>query len=156
MTDTGDMKEQYIESLRWMLEEIKSEILEYQNEVQTLFSKIEIKQEQADHLMKLLTAENHSFSDPDSSILGNISVPDIAYELLNSQGNPTPLHYKKLTHEVLSKGIMIPGKDPAANLLSQINRDNRFVRTAPGTYGLKDWGLSPNISKRQRSRRKKR
>ncbi|NMC58668.1 MAG: hypothetical protein GYA51_04670, partial [Candidatus Methanofastidiosa archaeon] len=50
---------------------------------------------------------------------------------------------------ISSKGILIPGKNPAANLLTQISRDNRFARVSPGTYGLKEWGIQPTLKNKK-------
>mgnify|MGYP001054569650 CR=1 FL=1 len=155
MIEEKDMKDKYIESLLWRLDELTLEISTKQKEVKDLFSLIKNKQEQANHLITLLAAEGHILDEPDLSILGQAAIPDLVYEYLDSQEKQNSIHYKKLAHEIISKGTIIPGQNPSANLLSQINRDDRFVRTAPGTYGLKKWGMQPySIRKKPKRKRK--
>jgi hypothetical protein len=78
----------------------------------------------------------------------------LAYELLSKLESKESQHYRELYKIFVSKGIPISGKDPAANLLTHISRDDRFVRVAPGTYGLKEWGVEP--AKKKTSRKKRR
>lgn len=66
-----------------------------------------------------------------------------------------PIHYKVLSQQLLSKGVTIPGRDPAATLLSQIYRDARFKRFGRGTYGLASWKSTKTSKKRRRSRRER-
>lgn len=148
-------KEDYINGLIWRLSSIKKDVVELQDDIQNLFAKLEIKQQQAQNILLLLNSEGHNNIDPELSSMANISIADIVYENLSNSVEKTPVHYIDLTKEILSKGILIPGKNPNANLLSHMNRDNRFVRTSPGTYGLKEWGLKAMQARKKKSRRKK-
>lgn len=57
---------------------------------------------------------------------------DYALDILEAGG--APLHYKKLTGLMEERGIYIPGNKPGANLLTHMNRDDRFVRVGRGRY----------------------
>ncbi|MCK4827539.1 winged helix-turn-helix domain-containing protein, partial [bacterium] len=80
-------------------------------------------------------------------------ITDSVEAYLKERSSKTPIHYRDLSDQIQSEGHFLPGKDPAANLLSQVNRDERFVRVSSGTYGLREWGLEP--AKTKKSRRKK-
>ena len=54
-------------------------------------------------------------------------------EVLQESG---PLHYRKIYEKVADAGITIPGKDPAATLLSRFSRDPRVERVSAGTYRI--------------------
>lgn len=149
-------KEEYIRGLRWRLDSIKNEITTLQNKIQELFKEVDSKQHQAQNIIMLLASEGSNVDDPELVSLTNIAIAELTYDYLSSQGNKKSIHYNELTQNLMSKGVLIPGKNPAANLLSHISRDERFVRTGPGTYGLKEWGLSEMPSSRKKkSRRRK-
>lgn len=147
-------KEEYIENLEWRLDFIKEEIVKLQQQIQGMFKEVEQKQEQAQHLMMLLKSEGVNLNNPELASLTNIAITDVAYDFLSSSGDKTAVHYKDLAKEIMAKGILITGKNPASNLLSHINRDERFVRTAPGTYGLKEWGLKAMPTRKRKSKKK--
>jgi hypothetical protein len=147
-------KDEYINSLTWRLDELKTEIVDLQKTIQKMFSEVELKQEQASHLVMLLKAEGISIQDPELASLTNIAIADVAYDFMTNQNKKTPMHYDDIAKAIMAKGILIPGKNPASNLLSHINRDERFVRTAPGTYGLKEWGVQ-EMPQRKRKPRKR-
>ncbi|MBI3160627.1 MAG: winged helix-turn-helix domain-containing protein [Chloroflexi bacterium] len=152
-------RNEYIEELNWRLESLRGEISKLQGSIQELFDEVKIKQEQAKHLMMLLESEGQSTQDPELSSISNKPIADIAFDFVSAQQTRAPYHYVDLANELMSKGIYISGKNPSANLLAHMSRDSRFVRIAPGTYGLADWGLEPvesaTKSKVKRKRRKK-
>jgi len=81
---------------------------------------------------------------------------EAAADVLRRQGEP--LHYRALHAKVAAEKVHVRGRDPAANLLAHISRDDRFVWVQRGTYGLSEWGGSSRpkrkrTSKRRRSRR---
>lgn len=71
---------------------------------------------------------------------------DAAADILAA--GPQPMHYTDLYQAVAERGFQIPGEKPEANFLTHLNRDVRFVRVRPGTYGLREdgalVGVSPN------------
>ena len=81
------------------------------------------------------------------------SISDMAYEKLSQSATKEPIHYRRLADLIIADGKLIPGQDPAANLISHLSRDTRFVRVGRGTYGLAEWGLEP--VKKVSSRKKK-
>lgn len=148
-------KKEYIDSLSWRLDSLKGEITELQKNIQEIFSEVEIKQEQAQHLVMLLKTEGVDINDPELASLTDVAVADVVYEFMTSGDSKKPVHYNDLAKAIMAKGILIPGKNPASNLLAHINRDDRFVRTAPGTYGLREWGLTEMPARKRKTRRKK-
>lgn len=146
-------REMYIETLKWRLSELKEEIMVHQKNIRELFKQVESKQEQIKSITQLLAAEDLLIDDSDLAELVDASIEDLTYELLRSDPDRKPYHYKVITKNLLSQGVLIPGKDPAANLLSHISRDERFVRTASGTYGLVEDGHKP--APKRKSKRKR-
>ena len=59
---------------------------------------------------------------------------DSVAALLTETGRP--MHYQAITQKLVADGLHIPGRNPAANLLTQMTRDGRFRKTARGTYSL--------------------
>ena len=154
MINENISKEKYVESLKWRLQILMDEIADLQRDLQEKYQAISDKQEQSRKLLSLLSFEKIELDNIDFKLVGEISISDIAYDYLDKDELCEPVHYIELTNKLLSKGNYIPGKNPSANLLSQINKDNRFVRVSSGTYGLKKWNLIiPD--KIQRNRTKK-
>lgn len=64
-----------------------------------------------------------------------------------------PLHFREITQRALTRGYwQSTGKTPWATLNAQISVDiqgghSAFVRVAPGTYALQEWGLAPAAPK---------
>ncbi len=147
-------KDEYIQGLHWRLNALKEEIAELQARVQEIGKTIEVRRGQAQRIMDLLSAEGKDIKDPEVLALNPVAVDDVAYDYIKTRGAKEPIHYHDLAEALMTKGIQIPGQNPAANLLSHISRDDRFVRTAPGTYGLAEWGLSEMKLRRRRKARK--
>jgi hypothetical protein len=65
-------------------------------------------------------------------------VTDAVLNLLEERRQP--MHYKEIAAKLQEGNTYIPGKNPAATLLSRMNRDSRFKRTKKrGTYTLSTW-----------------
>lgn len=56
---------------------------------------------------------------------------DIAAEILREGG---PLYYEMLLDQLRQRGITVPGRNPGANLIAHMTRDERFKRVGRGTY----------------------
>lgn len=81
------------------------------------------------------------------------SVTDVAFDLLNELRQP--MHYKDIAAKLQETNTYVPGKDPAATLLTRITRDNRFKRTRKrGVYILSTWRASSSKSARNGPPRK--
>jgi hypothetical protein len=132
----------YSEVLRQKRSEVLREIEELRATLVQTSARIASKESQVRNLEDLLAIEQEPNRDQ-SPINGAASprtgrIPDDAFQLLSEAGSP--LHYREIARRLTSQGIHIPGKDPAANLLTQISRDQRFGRThRRGTYGLREW-----------------
>ena len=145
----------FVFELKNKLRYLHSEIADLQKSVQESMEQIDEKQKVVEHIIRLLEIEGVGLEDSEIGVLINKSYSDIAYELLSELESNEPQHYRELYKIFIVKGIPISGKDPAANLLTHISRDDRFVRVAPGTYGLKEWGLEPCKKKSTRRKRKR-
>ena len=145
----------YIETLKEKIISLQEIILKEKNEVINLLESIKLREEQIDYIIRLLEAEGISRKELAITSPILMSVSDIAYKVLAENEEQEPVHYRTLLQAIMANGKLIPGKDPGANLISHLSRDNRFVRTAPGTYGLEEWGLKP-MSKNRKIRRRKR
>lgn len=77
----------------------------------------------------------------DSATLAKVagaSVTDAAFNLFNELQQP--MHYKDIAAKLQERNTYVPGKDPAATLLTRMTRDNRFKRTKKrGIYILSSW-----------------
>lgn len=62
---------------------------------------------------------------------------DIAYETLKTQGSP--MHYIKLTEEILRRLGIVKDAARIAAVLTQINLDTRFSYSGRGEWSLKEW-----------------
>jgi hypothetical protein len=95
------------------------------------------------HIEALLRLEGHDATPSEyaggarSSISAAASITDAAVSLLEELQQP--LHYKDIAALLRGGNVYIPGRDPAATLLSRMSRDARFERTQRGTYRLSAW-----------------
>lgn len=161
MSDAGvvtDMEEQndYINALKWQLGNLAEKIDGYKQEMQALLLNIDEAEQQAEHIVKLLEAEGIMLNGDKIAATKSPSVADMAYEVLETRQEQEPVHYRDLADQIMAGGKYIPGQDPAANLLTYLNRDARFVRTGRGIYGLSEWGIraAPRKRSRKKTRRK--
>ena len=73
-------------------------------------------------------------------------------EILRAAGSP--LHISKIREALVAGGFPIPGRGDDANIIVRLRRsEDRFTRTARGTYGLAEWGIPGLVSKSRRRRR---
>ncbi len=66
----------------------------------------------------------------------DMTVAEAAFQLLQHY-YPRALHYKEILTRMSEAGYHVSGKSPAANLYSQIYRDERFKKVKPGTYTVR-------------------
>lgn len=84
---------------------------------------------------------------------------DMVEEVLRER-NGEPMHYRDLADEIVRRGAVIRGKDPAAALVSRMTQDEkrraegerRFIRpTSKGFYALReDYPDARNVGARRR------
>ena len=60
---------------------------------------------------------------------GHKAVSDMAYEVLADRPERKAIHYRDLVDLMMAEGEFIPGRNPGANLISHLSRDEWFVRT---------------------------
>lgn len=73
-------------------------------------------------------------------------------EILRAAGEP--LHISNIRGALIARGVPIPGRGDEANIIVRLRRfDDRFTRTARGTYGLAEWGI-PALERKTRKRRR--
>jgi hypothetical protein len=161
---TSALTEEY-ESLINKLKEMDTNISnleqEHSQKLEQLRIKKKVLEEAIQHIRALLHFEgyqvDHYKENGDSSevfTLETLSIADSAFALLEELHKP--LHYKEITSMIQERNINIPGKNPAATLLSRINRDKRFRRSKNrGVYILSTWRIRRKKSKSTKRKTKK-
>lgn len=109
------------------------------------------KEAQLRNIKELLKSEGYQVTDDlPSDRTANGSITDTAWAVLNDLCRPA--HYRSLAEGVQRRGVVIPGRDPAANLLSYLSRDGRFKRVNRGTYALSKWEIRSGDRPRSKKR----
>jgi len=86
---------------------------------------------------------------PPSATLG---LEEAVEEILRDAG--APLHISDIHKALVARGAAIPGRGDDANIIVRLRRfEDRFTRTARGTYGLAEWGI-PAVKSATRKRRR--
>jgi len=151
-----------IERLRELDTNISTLQQEYSGRLEQLRAKKKPLEEAIQHLVALLHFEGYHVdnvkgsNDDDIEILSveKTSVADSAFSLLEELHQP--LHYKEIASRLQERNIHIPGKNPAATLLSRINRDKRFRRSKNrGVYALSTWRMRRTKAKSVKRKTKK-
>lgn len=115
------------------------------------------------HIEALLRFEGYYFNNRLSAgdqgttpdVIVRASITDAAFNLLEEFHHP--MHYKDIAAKLQERNTYIPGKDPAATLLSRMSRDNRFKRPGKrGIYALSTWRVRSMKSKSSAPRKKQR
>ena len=86
----------------------------------------------------------------DGHDLEPVKLADAAYALLAESRRA--YHYRDLARELMSRGVVIKGRDPATNLIAHLVHDDRFIRPQRGVYALKE--LNPKTRSVGRRKRK--
>ena len=124
----------YVKALVAKRASVWSELEELRARFRTLGDEISLKEAQLRNLDDLLAVESHdATADVPAAPAGRTFV-EVAYEIISAADGG--IHYQELLRELVERGVLVPGKDPAANLITHLSRDVRFVRTGRGTYGL--------------------
>jgi hypothetical protein len=136
----------YVDVLRDKRTEVLAEIEGLRTQASVLAGRLAAKEGQLRNLDDLLAletgnSEGRQGSDsaaprPQSSKTQRFT--DAAVGILTDRGEP--IHYLELTKLLGERGVYVPGKEPGANLIAHMLRDERFTRApARGTYGLAAW-----------------
>jgi hypothetical protein len=160
------------ESLLYKLAELTKQIKElnanisrvqegYYRQLEQLQSQKKPLEDALHHVKALLQFEGqYEKIGPSSSTYGSTtaiaktsSITDAAFNLLEEQHQP--MHYKDIAAKLQETNTYVPGKDPAATLLTRMTRDHRFKRTKKrGVYILSTWRVSDSKSVRNMPLRK--
>ncbi len=128
----------YVDTLMSKRELVAHELEELRAEMRRLAELIGRKEAQVKNLNDLLALEGRTAeaTAPTDAVVTTGSFLDVAADIL--RGSSSGIYYRDLIAALSDRGITVPGQDPAANLIAHITRDQRFVRTARGTYGLRN------------------
>ena len=149
------------DKLQQAIEQLRQEIEEKTRERR-------LKEERLGHVQALLASEppvndeqvqsqrpSTSRSTPSPKLL------DMAVQVLRER-NGDPMHYRELADELMKRGAVIRGQDPAGALVSRMTQDDnrraeadkRFIRpTSKGFYALReDYPDARNVGARRRRR----
>jgi hypothetical protein len=81
-----------------------------------------------------------------------LDLEDAVEEMLRAAGEP--LHISTIRETLVTRGVPIPGRGDDANIIVRLSRvEDRFTRTARGTYGLAEWGVPALARKTHKSSR---
>jgi len=132
------------------IEDLESQLLPLERE-------IKLRREKLSSVERLLNLENSpleslSTSGSSEEPVNRKKLSDVAYAVLHEAN--TPMFYKDLCRAISMQGFIIPGQDPATNLIAHISKDPRFKRIRRGTYGLKGWKLKRRKPARRRKNNK--
>jgi HB1, ASXL, restriction endonuclease HTH domain len=136
----------YVDVLRDKRAEVLAEIERLRAQASELAGRLAAKEGQLrnlDDLLALETGDQEARQDTDAPAQRAQSAKtqrftDAAVEILTERGKP--VHYLELTKLIGERGVYVPGKEPGANLIAHMLRDERFTRApARGTYGLAAW-----------------
>jgi hypothetical protein len=144
------MSDFYIDALRGKLTVLKEAKNKNLSDIQNLLSEIEKIQKSVDNIIELLHIEGVQMDTQELKEFAQDSISELAYHFLNEASEQTPKHYMDIYKGILNSGKPLPGKNPSANLLTHMSRDDRFIRVSPGTYGLKEWGIQPQKNQRKK------
>jgi HB1, ASXL, restriction endonuclease HTH domain len=159
---------QFVKALRDRQQLLVAELEELRRELSELTARIGVREGQLRNLHELLALETGGPEASPASGATTATAGDAApvgagapflaaaAEILSAKGKP--IHYRELAELLAAKnGVYVPGRDPAANLLSHMSRDSRFRRFERGTYGLQHWaGGSAQPVTANKPRRRKR
>lgn len=158
--------EQWSQELATEIDQLKRQI----SELETRLAAAEERQSLVNRLLELEgISTNQNESAPGWQVRPNPSnstsaggsagseLEDAVASILEESG--TPLHIADIRARLIEMGVSIPGRGEDANIIVRLRKaDERFTRTARGTYGIAAWGM-PSIDgakKAKTARRSKR
>lgn len=144
-------------ALQNKLDHLKAEIKLAQNEIEEKECIVEHRQEQLEHVIKLLEAEGVQVDRTKLDGTVPVTLAEVIATVLRARG-PQAMHYKEITELVQQAGHKILGQNPHATIIALLHRKkDQFARLAPGIWGLAEWGLPSRVlrtDKRRKTRRK--
>ena len=129
----------YVDTLSAKRKLVAEELESVRGEVRRITELIGLKEAQLRNLDDLLALEGRASpaapSPADRDAVGGTFL-DVAADIVRGSGSG--VYYRDLLKALSDRGVAVPGQDPAANLIAHLTRDERFVRTGRGTYGLRN------------------
>jgi hypothetical protein len=145
--------QEYIHHLRWKLERLKSEIMKTKFEIEERNSLLADKQQQVEHVLKLLESEGVQIDRTELDGIIPVSLGEVIKKILKTKKKP--MHYKDIAAAVLETGHKIPGQNPPATIIALLHRKkDEFARLDSGIWGLTEWNI--NVQKKTRKTKRKR
>ena len=155
-------------SLRGERDRLQREIEQLREEIAAKELLTRTKIERLGHVQALLSHDSSPVAKPAPKRLESsaASTPspkllEMAEEILRERAGE-PMHYRDLADELIKRGAIIRGQDPAGALVSRMTQDDnrradgekRFVRpTSKGFYALReDYPNARNVGARRRRR----
>lgn len=163
----GGKNSSFEDRLRSERDKLQRDMEQLRQEIAAREEAFQAKETQLGHILALLNIEpekpsqqqrptprKRTRSTPSTQLL------DMAVEVLREQKSE-PMHYRDLADELMRRGAVIRGKDPAASLVARMTQDDnqraeserRFVRpVSKGFYALReDYPNARNVgAKRKR------
>lgn len=139
----------YVTILQTKRADVANDLERLREEVRRASDAIAVKEAQLRNLDDLLALEGGggpTLVVEERRTSGNFL--DTAYAIL--EDSQEGIHYRDLVEQLERRGVHVPGQDPAANLIAHITRDQRFVRTARGTYGIAGIHAASPATRRRR------
>ena len=153
-------------SLRSEGERLQQELKQLRQEIEMKETEFRAKEKRLGHVQALLNAESpvvgerprrpHGAPSPSTP---TAKLLDMVEEVLREREGE-PMHYRDLADELMQRGAIIRGQDPAAALVSRMTQDDnkraeknrRFIRpTSKGFYALReDYPQPRNVGARRR------
>jgi len=133
MSDLTKAEVSDIKILRDWCSRLEAEIQQHTNQINEAQQHFAMAKSKLDRLNAFLDV----IDEP--QCVEKIPIADTAAAILDRL--KMPAHYKDLAAMFRHDGITLPGINPAANLLTNITRDDRFVRIKRGIYALAAWKL---------------
>lgn len=150
--------QEFVQQLDWKLEQLKTEILKTQTEIEERNRLLADKQQQVEHVLKLLESEGVQIDRTKLDGIIPVSLSEIIMKVLKT--HKKPMHYKDIAAAVLETGHKVTGQNPSATMIALLHRrKDDFVRYDEGVWGLKEWNLTVRAvmgQKRKKTRRVKR
>lgn len=148
------MESEFISVLQKKFEGLREKKEQKEMDIKVMLNDIEVIQKSMDSIVQLLQIEGVNLDEQLLKGVSQATISDVAYDYLNNSPDKKSMHYVDILNGLLADGKPVSGKNPAANLLTHISRDKRFVRVSPGTYGLGEWGLeAPKSIKKKKARK---
>jgi hypothetical protein len=143
--------QEYVQQLHWKLDTLKTEIQKSQAEIEERNAIVGEKQQQVEHVLKLLEAEGVKIDRTDLDGIIPVSLSEVVAKILRDRGEA--MHYKKIAEAVQETGRKIAGQNPPATIIALLHRKkDEFVRLDEGVWGLKEWGKTPQAKKAKRKK----